>query len=113
MNLLKLEDYLEAEIPTIKVEVGKEYFIRYFDATYPCRCPCHRDIGKGAIMRHIMPCCYNKSYTGIAKCIGYVCEGTYKFLIHDLFEVEVNVHFITELSDKDISRESYEIININ
>lgn len=48
-------------------EIGKTYVINYVDRDYPCRCPCHSSNG---MMRHIMACCRDRSYSGPAKCIG-------------------------------------------
>lgn len=45
--------------------VGKTYMIQFIDRSYPCHCPCHQGLAM-----HIVPCCWDKSYSGPAKCVG-------------------------------------------
>lgn len=50
------------------IELGQNYLIHYVDRNYPCRCPCHFPIDGHQIL-HIVPCCYDRSYSGPAKCV--------------------------------------------
>jgi hypothetical protein len=46
-------------------EVGKAYLVKYVDKNYPCDCDCHRSKN----ILHFEACCWDKSYSGPAKCI--------------------------------------------
>lgn len=50
------------------IEVGHSYYISYTDPNYPCRCPCHSNLHEG--LRHCVPCCYDSSYYGPARCFA-------------------------------------------
>jgi hypothetical protein len=47
-----------------EIEIGQYYNINYIDTNYPCRCACHTN----ANILHCIPCCYDMSYSGSAKC---------------------------------------------
>ncbi len=47
------------------IEVGNTYWIWYTDHNYPCQCPCHTH----SDIQHCVPCCYDESYTGPARCV--------------------------------------------
>ena len=60
------------------IHVGEEYYIEYVDDRCPCKCVCHSD--KNVL--HVVPCCYDRSYsgTGIVKSIHI--DENYKTLIY-------------------------------
>ncbi len=59
------------------LEVGQQYVVMYTDRNYPCRCICHRHPD----VRHIMPCCYNRSYVGLATLEESLEDGLYSFRV--------------------------------
>ena len=68
------------------IRVGRVYELAYKDPNYPCHCPCHNN----ALIKHCMPCCYDRSYYGYSTCfyifldkkqaIFVTHQNTYRFL---------------------------------
>lgn len=53
---------------------GNFYYIKYEDMNYPCNCGCHTN---GNIM-HIVPCCQDNSYDGIAYLVAITeCHSSF------------------------------------
>ena len=46
------------------IRVDERYRVSWIDPNYPCKCQCHDNPN----VRHVMPCCYDNSYTGLATC---------------------------------------------
>ena len=44
---------------------GSRYLIDYLDPEYPCKCRCHDNPN----FKCKVPCCYDRSYHGVATCI--------------------------------------------
>lgn len=48
------------------INIDERYKVSWLDPNYPCSCTCH-DFPH--TKKHILPCCYDNSYTGMATCV--------------------------------------------
>lgn len=89
--LVKLLDEYDNPPPIIP-EIGHVYYVQYIDENYPCNCPCHRNDN----ILHIMACCSDRSYSGLAKCVEKIDPEWYVFHIQNYRYLKLHISSILE-----------------
>ena len=74
----------------MNIAVGNYYVINYVDKSYPCDCDCHTSKN----ILHIEPCCWDKSYSGKAKCLQKFDSEYFLFEVSTFRKLKLHISSI-------------------